>query len=160
MGLKGMRRLDCPKCMGELRETKIEDKKGNVIAVDQCYGCSGIWFEKDEFRNAQKLKINFSDEASAKELQGEWRDVVYDLKIARCPVCKKDMERIKSSRLSTVVIDHCRACDGIWLDGGEIRLLMKGRPLQKVVEFFMYHAEDAVHKHELPPSHLKSNKAR
>ena len=151
MALKGMKRLDCPKCMGELRETAIGDKKGNVITVDQCYGCSGIWFDKGEFQNALKLKLHFEDEEAAGELKGEWRDVVFDLKTARCPVCKKEMERIKGAK-GTLSLDHCQVCDGIWLDGGEIRFLMKGRVLQKAVEFVIYHAGDIFNKYALPDS--------
>ena len=158
MSLREMKRLECPKCMGELRETTIGDKKGNAIAVDQCYGCSGIWFDKGEFRNALKLKLYFQNKETAEKIEGEWRDVVFDLKTARCPICKKDMERIKNTRGGGVVVDHCLVCDGTWLDGGEIRLLMKGRPIHKVMEYVVYHIEDAFHKHALPQSRLKENK--
>jgi Zn-finger nucleic acid-binding protein len=38
-----------------------------------------------------------------------------------CPVCKKAMITLE---LADVEIDHCVCCGGIWLDGGELELLM------------------------------------
>ena len=38
-----------------------------------------------------------------------------------CPVCKNAMITLE---LSDVEIDHCTDCGGIWLDGGELELLL------------------------------------
>lgn len=38
-----------------------------------------------------------------------------------CPVCKEPMIVLE---LDEVEIDHCVACGGIWLDGGELELLL------------------------------------
>ncbi|HNS21256.1 MAG TPA: zf-TFIIB domain-containing protein [Sedimentisphaerales bacterium] len=38
-----------------------------------------------------------------------------------CPACKKAMITLE---LADVEIDHCVHCGGIWLDGGELELLM------------------------------------
>lgn len=38
-----------------------------------------------------------------------------------CPVCKKPMVILE---LQSVEIDHCMFCGGIWLDGGELELLL------------------------------------
>ena len=38
-----------------------------------------------------------------------------------CPACKKAMITLE---LADVEIDHCFHCGGIWLDGGELELLM------------------------------------
>lgn len=39
-----------------------------------------------------------------------------------CPVCKNPMVVLELER---VEIDHCVACGGIWLDAGELELLLK-----------------------------------
>ena len=39
-----------------------------------------------------------------------------------CPVCKSAMITLE---LADVEIDHCVGCGGIWLDGGELELLME-----------------------------------
>jgi len=38
-----------------------------------------------------------------------------------CPVCKNAMIVLE---LAEVEIDHCNKCDGIWLDAGELELLL------------------------------------
>ena len=38
-----------------------------------------------------------------------------------CPVCKNAMIALE---LADVEIDHCTACGGIWLDAGELELLL------------------------------------
>jgi len=38
-----------------------------------------------------------------------------------CPVCKEAMIVLE---LDEVEIDHCMGCGGIWLDGGELELLL------------------------------------
>lgn len=40
-----------------------------------------------------------------------------------CPACKDPMVVLE---LNEVEIDHCLACGGIWLDSGELELLLEG----------------------------------
>jgi Zn-finger nucleic acid-binding protein len=39
-----------------------------------------------------------------------------------CPVCKNPMIILE---LSSIEIDYCPSCEGIWLDGGELELLLE-----------------------------------
>ena len=39
-----------------------------------------------------------------------------------CPVCKNAMITLE---LSDVEVDHCVNCGGIWLDAGELELLLQ-----------------------------------
>lgn len=39
-----------------------------------------------------------------------------------CPRCGVKMEKIKKNG---VIIDVCRTCEGMWLDGGELEKLIK-----------------------------------
>lgn len=41
----------------------------------------------------------------------------------RCPVCKAEMIVLE---LDQVEIDYCTSCSGIWLDEGELELLLEG----------------------------------
>ncbi len=41
----------------------------------------------------------------------------------KCPVCRKAMIALE---LHEVEIDHCVGCGGIWLDAGELELLLDG----------------------------------
>jgi len=40
----------------------------------------------------------------------------------RCPSCRKPMIVLE---VESVEIDHCTACGGVWLDGGELELLLE-----------------------------------
>ena len=42
----------------------------------------------------------------------------------KCPKCGCDLEEIN---LESVMIDRCPACEGIWLDHGELELLVDGQ---------------------------------
>jgi Zn-finger nucleic acid-binding protein len=39
-----------------------------------------------------------------------------------CPVCKKPMVVLELERIE---IDHCLGCEGVWLDAGELELLLE-----------------------------------
>ena len=69
------------------------------------------------------------------------------------PICGTCAAELKSTREQTrscpidgstlfkeivlnVVIDHCPRCGGIWLDAGELRLLVEGRRLQGFLDGF------------------------
>lgn len=156
--MKTSAQMECPKCMGELREKTIGEKQGKKIAIDQCFGCAGIWFDQNELRQTLKLKLEFDDQKEAKDFYGERRDIVFDLKAARCPVCKGNMKRLKLAEGNPLVVDHCGACDGVWLDGGEIRLLMSGRPLRRALDLLMFQVKDFFQKRPLSKSLLKRSK--
>ncbi len=40
-----------------------------------------------------------------------------------CPACKEAMVVLE---LDEIEIDHCLSCQGTWLDGGELELLLEG----------------------------------
>ena len=40
----------------------------------------------------------------------------------RCPIDGAEMEK---EVIQNVIVDRCRACSGVWLDGGELDLLRK-----------------------------------
>ncbi len=51
-----------------------------------------------------------------------------------CPECKRAMVTLE---LAEVEIDHCVACGGIWLDAGELELLMEdNRKAQELLGSF------------------------
>lgn len=41
----------------------------------------------------------------------------------RCPGCGKPLVVLE---VESIEIDHCLACGGVWLDGGELELLLEG----------------------------------
>ena len=47
--------MDCPKCVGKLKEITVGKK--NAITVDQCFACGGLWFDKNELAEAINKEI-------------------------------------------------------------------------------------------------------
>jgi Zn-finger nucleic acid-binding protein len=94
------------------------------------------------------MKLALKTRESRKELYGSWRDVVFDLKKATCPGCKKEMKRVKKRGIA-VSLDICRTCKGIWLDGGEIRFLQHGQPVRKAARYLFYQMKDLLKKRPL-----------
>ncbi len=94
--------MNCPKC-----ESILNDKLINGISIDQCRGCSGMWFQKSELSKTSnvvesKLKIpNGSKETGFS-----------------CPDCNSRLYQIVLPNVN-INIDICENCSGIWLDKGE-----------------------------------------
>jgi len=51
----------------------------------------------------------------------------------QCPVCKNSMVILE---LDKVEIDYCPSCKGIWLDSGELELLMGSKNNEKMFAHF------------------------
>lgn len=151
--MKQKRNLECPKCMGELFAGRIGDDQGVSVTIDRCFACKGIWFDQGKLAKTLSLRLHFEDKKFKKDFTGEWRDVVLDLKKARCPHCRKEMKRVvRKSRGPAIAVDHCLSCHGIWLDGGEIRYLMRGSWLKKAPLFIFHRLKDLFQKQPLAKS--------
>lgn len=92
------------------------------VEVDYCPKCLGIWFDKDELRQAK----------DARDRQLDWLDV--DLwrdkskfKVSRgskqCPFCRAGLVEVNYDGSKTK-IDFCKMCGGIWLDRGEFKQII------------------------------------
>jgi len=47
----------------------------------------------------------------------------------KCPRCKNELTRISVKEVSTTLeLDECKSCEGIWFDEGELQ------PLEKIIE--------------------------
>ena len=102
--------MKCPVCKIQL--IVVERHK---IELDYCISCKGFWFDRGELNLlsetlgvnlVQELKINEVDDSSEKK-----RD---------CPLCDKEMDKIKLGQNSNVLIDKCPQGQGMWFDGGEL----------------------------------------
>ena len=147
--------LKCPKCLGGLKTKSLKGRTGESAQVEQCYGCKGIWFNKGELKLVLKMTPVFKTGENPKEFYGSWRDVIFDLKKAACPDCKKEMKRFKKKGIP-VSLDICRTCKGLWVDGGEIRFLQKGQPVRKAARYLFYQMKDVLKKAPLA-KRLKRN---
>lgn len=104
--------LRCHKPMAVIKNKKMDIEICNT-------GCGSLWFDTYEFRQhdeAHEVEASFF-EALAKSL----RNPVDCSASLECPQCD-NMKMMQHSfhPKSSVMIDECPACAGVWLDGGEL----------------------------------------
>lgn len=105
--------MNCPKCALPLVQKQL---KGRPTDVDYCQKCQGIWFDDGELSSVLGVPArNLSAPANARPSAVE------------CPRCAKPLALFPYPA-TMVVIDGCRTCRGVWLDGGEYQELAKNRP--------------------------------
>ncbi|HEX4348047.1 MAG TPA: zf-TFIIB domain-containing protein [Vicinamibacterales bacterium] len=108
----------CPACDGTLNVYRIfgHDFKG-------CPKCKGIWLIQDELR---KLK-NKEDGGALRWLNDEIENIDKTAAVASPRVCPQDKTATVMTVLfghSSVLIDWCRTCHGIWLDRNEFQTIV------------------------------------
>lgn len=109
--------MACPSCQEKLKKAIFYQTE-----IDYCPRCLGLWFEKDELRQAK-------DE---KDKNLSWLDI--DLwqkeekfKITKggklCPICEVPLYEVNYGD-SKIRVDLCNLCQGIWLDRGEFKKII------------------------------------
>ena len=111
---------NCPRCETAMQHMTINER-GGKIEVDQCSTCNGIWFDKGELTELEKVvePVFMEFRKIPKEydqLTGLW-----------CPSCtpQQMMDKERHDRDEKVIIDKCPRCEGVWLDGGELEAIQK-----------------------------------
>ena len=107
----------CPNKHQELEKALFHN-----VEVDYCPDCLGVWFEQDELRWARDDKdkqLNWLD-------FDIWRDKGR-FKISEsdrhCPYCRTGFVEVNYDE-SSVKIDFCKNCKGVWLDRGEFKQII------------------------------------
>lgn len=75
------------------------------------------YFARIEFERKKKLE----EEKQKRLAEGEKR-TLKDLHYMKCPKCGMDLIEID---YKGVKVDKCSACDGVWLDAGELEAVSK-----------------------------------
>jgi len=105
--------MECPKCSGHLATLELVD-----VELDYCFSCRGIWLDRGEterlirISGGKDLLLMNSAEVSSRE------------KPRKCPVCRRTMQKIRTGKPDSVLLDRCRA-HGIWTDSGELEKILK-----------------------------------
>lgn len=106
--------MTCPNCKLELKKIIFHN-----IEIDYCPQCLGIWFQKDELRQA---KDNRDKELNWLDVD-LWRDQK-QLQVAKtekqCPACGSPLYTVDYGQ-SGVRVEVCNRCNGIWLERGEFK---------------------------------------
>jgi Zn-finger nucleic acid-binding protein len=113
----------CPRCTHELREITVEaqndDGEREDVPVEECAACHGLWLDREklsQLENVTKVVL-----VELRRLPGEETQE----RLIQCPKCadRHVMEKIESQEDSTVIMDVCSQCQGVWLDDGELEAI-------------------------------------
>ena len=103
----GLKKRKCPKCGTAMKESKLP----SGVEIDRCPECDGIWLDHGELKEILRERI--SERANPRDMARA------DRSDRMCPDCERDLfERHFPG--SSVRIDQCIHCAGIFLDGGEL----------------------------------------
>lgn len=110
--------MNCPNNhKGEMEKVLFHN-----VEVDYCPECLGAWFDHEELAHAKNDK-----DAQLNWLDFDiWRDkakFTMSPKDRRCPACRIAFVEVAYDN-SSVKIDFCKHCRGIWLDRGEFKQIM------------------------------------
>lgn len=92
------------------------------VEVDYCSECLGIWFDEDELRLAKDDRDKQLDWLDFDVWRDKSKFEVFNIN-KRCPVCRIPFVQVAYDN-SSVKIDFCKHCNGLWLDRGEFKQIM------------------------------------
>ncbi|MGD2175866.1 MAG: zf-TFIIB domain-containing protein [Candidatus Brocadiaceae bacterium] len=149
----------CPVC-GE----SLARYSAHGVDFEACPRCKGIWLDREELR---ALK-----DRSSGELWGSLRwldDEVDAIESAHavasgrdCPECEGAELRATTFGTSSVVLDVCPSCRGVWIDRGEFREILQylkgqleGMSPEEIREHFRQELREIAHGPEGPIGELR-----
>jgi Zn-finger nucleic acid-binding protein len=109
---------NCPICKINLDQAIVAG-----VEVDYCKKCLGLWFDEDELRQAKDIK----------DRNLRWLDIDLWLdedkfKISKgnklCPTDRLPLYETRYGR-SNIKVDVCNVCNGVWLDRGEFKKIVR-----------------------------------
>ena len=109
--------LRCPRCQSWMTAETVDG-----LELDVCFGCGGIWYDRDELEARLKSHLEHTGEAGPDIAQTSWKRApdadTSTVEYLPCPHCQKQMTRKNFGRASGVIIDVC-GYHGLFLDAGE-----------------------------------------
>ena len=107
---------NCPVCSEEFIETDYEGE-----TVLRCRKCRGAFLPRYRLEIIKHKQARTDGELKA-EAKDEFSSDTKDK--LRCPRCNGKMQKKPiDGRFAALTLDHCKTCDWIWLDGGELALV-------------------------------------
>jgi uncharacterized protein len=111
--------MECPVCQKPLHEMTA-----GAIKVQACSeGCGGLWFDARELRKAELAAHAERQPLLAVSVHGTGAERPERLHCPRDPEIV--MQRHFESSERRVSLDECPQCGGIWLDPGELTVILQ-----------------------------------
>lgn len=105
--------LHCPGCGHDMHKVTAPD-----MTIDECDQCGGTWLDAGEL-NALATGLAGDIEYCAAENP----IIAEDAPDRTCPRCAETLRTVRLLRHSDVLLDHCEACGGFYLDRGEVEAM-------------------------------------
>ncbi|MBP6700839.1 MAG: zf-TFIIB domain-containing protein [Halioglobus sp.] len=105
--------MKCPKCSSAMKLVEF----GTDIRAQRCTGCRGLYCSRQML---EQMRAEWQVDAAldtGSAVQGARNNEIRDIP---CPGCGATMQRVADAQQSHVTLDACPACDGIFLDAGEL----------------------------------------
>ena len=87
------------------------------------------YFAEQEQLKRKKLREQLSQQRAQQKIES-----AKNTHWMKCPKCGQDLEE---KSYEDVLIDQCRGCKGVYLDAGELELLLQGRKAKGFLSKFM-----------------------
>jgi uncharacterized protein len=105
--------MHCPKCRSNMETVGV----GTNITVRRCIECGGLFCN---WQTLQQLRDEWLSDAAldrGNAALGAKHNAMLDI---QCPACSSTMVRVQDLEQSHITLDSCTACDGVFLDAGEL----------------------------------------
>ena len=119
---------DCPRCKERLHAVLLQVGASSV-ELDRCEACHGLFFDPGEVETIldgiekQPASVDHRQLLTLIETETPTEDLK-TVAYVPCPDCGQLMHRRSFGQKAGVVIDSCKD-HGLWLDGGELRRLIR-----------------------------------
>jgi len=108
-----MASLDCPQC----RHRRLDPIHYDAVEIDACVHCGGLWFDHNELdKVVRTYDPDYPRKGPIVETLGQRAGETQK----QCPRCKASLVTHEFEQGRDLKIDLCHACQGIWLDNGEL----------------------------------------
>ena len=110
--------MQCPTCEEELQVRSYSD-----LRLDYCGTCGGVWCDRGELQPVVRalIKAKKISDATPAAIPAQRRQTDLDDSTKDCPRCEQETESFNFAYDSNIFLNRCLSCEGIWLDGGELR---------------------------------------
>jgi Zn-finger nucleic acid-binding protein len=109
--------MKCLRCADVELEVQARGEGTDIVEIDVCPSCQGVWLDNRELK---KLDDNFF--VDVEPVESEQVGATADDAQLTCPRCEGGpaLNKVKPAQFGDVVVDNCPACQGFWLDKGEL----------------------------------------
>ena len=123
---QGTTQRDCPRCKKSLTAVLL-GIGAEQLELDRCTTCHGLFFdpgELDAVLDGIETRAQTVDHRQLLTLIEDETPGAEEVAYVPCPDCGQLMHRRNFGQRSGVIADSCRD-HGLWLDGGELRRLIR-----------------------------------